>query len=132
MGDRYEYEAPGLIKYLLLNFKDWVFSEQTPRVWIYDKQTGKRFETDETEEIILSLLSEQLRRYEALSKPVRDALTDHTFDDIVGKFVARRAGDTVPYDELAEWDIDDWTNWCDKHLDAVGLDAAGSSLGERI
>ncbi len=116
MGYRYEYEAPGLLKFLGMRLLDRLSGDTTQLVWILDKRTGSRIPVDDFGDSLVSVLSDALTRYDSLAKETRDDITDKTFDEVASALFERAQGDTRRCEELAEWSMDDWQRWCDDYL----------------
>ena len=116
MGNRYEYETPGVFKNLFIALSDRLNGTKSPLEWIVEKKTGLRFALDETEREILSVLSTTLLSYHALPKPKFVTLTDHSFDTVAKALADRRTGDAVAYDTLIQWGQPEWAKWCDDTL----------------
>jgi hypothetical protein len=105
MHSRFEYEAPGLLKKAALTFKAPHRWRSRVRPWVFDKQSGVRFQLAKDEHAALKPLTSRLRNG---NTPLEVAIA---FDHVADAIMDRRRGYCFEWDRLAKRTPSEWDRW---------------------
>ena len=105
MRSRFEYEAPGLLKKAALTFKAPHRWRSRVRPWVFDKQSGVRFQLAKDEHAALKPLTSRLRNG---STPLEVAIA---FDHVADAIMDRRRGYCFEWDRVAKRTPSEWDRW---------------------
>jgi hypothetical protein len=104
MRSRFEYEAPNLLKKAALTIKAPHRWRSRLRPWVFDKQSGVRFQLAADEDAALQPLTSRMRNG---STPPEVAAA---FDDVAAAIMDRRRGYCFGWNRLAMRSTADWTD----------------------
>ncbi len=102
MRSRFEYEAPGLLKKTLLAIKAPHRCRSSLRPWVFDKQSGVRFQLAKDEQVALEPLTSRLRNG---STPPEVMIA---FDQAADAILDRRRGYCFKWNRLAKQTTAEW------------------------
>jgi hypothetical protein len=105
MHSRFEYEAPDLLKKAALTFKAPHRWRSRVRPWVFDKESGVRFQLAEDENVALAPLTSRLRNG-STSLPVTVA-----FNEAAAAIMDRRRGYCFEWERLAKRTPAEWDSW---------------------
>jgi hypothetical protein len=102
MRSRFEYEAPGLLKKAVLTIKAPHRWRSSVRPWVFDKQSGVRFQLAADEDAALQPLTCRMKNG---STPRGVAAA---FDHVAAAIMDRRRGYCFEWNRLAKQSTADW------------------------
>jgi hypothetical protein len=109
MHSRFEYEAPGLLKKAALTFKAPHRWRSRLRPWVFDKQSGVRFQLAKDEQAALRPLTSRIRND---STTIEVAVA---FDHVADAILDRRRGYCFEWNRLANQTMAEWNDrLCEK------------------
>jgi hypothetical protein len=104
MRSRFAYQAPGLLEKTLLLIKAPHRWPASARPWLFDKQSGVRFQLAKDEQVALQPLTAHLRNA-STSPEVAIA-----FDQVGDAVLNRRRGYCFEWNRLSQHTAADWNN----------------------
>ena len=105
MRSRFEYEATGLLKKAALTIKAPHRWRSRVRPWIFDKQSGVRFQLERDEHAALKPLTFRMKN---CSTRFEVAVA---FDQVGEALLARRRGYCFEWNRLAHRTPSEWDSW---------------------
>ena len=105
MRSRFEYQAPGLLKKTALALKAPHRWRSTVRPWVFDKQSGVRFQLAKDEHAALQPLTTRMRNG---STPPEVATA---FDQVADAILNCRRGYCFEWNRLARQSTGEWNAW---------------------
>jgi hypothetical protein len=104
MRSRFEYEAPGLLKKTALTIKAPHRWRSSVRPWLFDKQSGVRFQLAKDEQAALRPLTSRIRNG---STPPEVLIA---FDHVADAILNRRRGYCFEWNRLAKQTTAEWND----------------------
>jgi hypothetical protein len=104
MRSRFEYEAPGLLKKTLLTIKAPHRWRSSVQPWVFDRQSGVRFQLAKDELVALQPLTSRLRN--GITPPEVAIAFDQAADAILN----RRRGYCFEWNRLAKQTAAEWND----------------------
>src|SRR5215467_1251607 len=104
MRSRFEYQAPGLFEKALLIIKAPHRWPASTRPWLFDKQSGIRFQLAKDEQVALRSLTARLRNGSTSSEVVT------AFDQVGDAVLNRRRGYCFEWNRLSKRTAADWND----------------------
>ena len=105
MRSRFEYEAPGLLKKIILSVQAPHRCRSSVRAWVFDKQSGVRFQLSKDERAVLQPLTSRLRNG---NTPPKVAVA---FDHAAEAILDRRRGYCFEWNRLTKQTSAEWNDW---------------------
>lgn len=120
MTKRFKYETPGAFRKALLTVSAPHRWRAKTRPWIFDNNSGVRFQLDLEEDAVMGHLTSRLPKEARSPDP---STLGPAFDHVVMAIMERRRGYVSDWHRLKRWTPGEWESW----LGSLARDAQGHS-----